>query len=164
MKTHKALITCQWLWGWAVVDQYSHRQTQMRSMLSHTSVIHTHTRKPAARCSLNYPAVIGLWWMASFLTAALWWALIGSVMFSMATFGWVASWFGLTQAQFHIHIDHSSCCVLHICSLCLHGNRYCASDFKNNRSWQFCKLIYTNLYICIDLVYAVGRACVLLTL
>lgn len=86
MKTHKALITCQWLWGWAVVDLYAHRHTQARrhtheSMLSHNCTVthtctytqpQTHTCEPEACCSLNYSAVIMLWLMVPPLMAAIW--------------------------------------------------------------------------------------------
>lgn len=72
MKTHKALITCQWLWGWAVVDQYAHRHTDEEHALSHTLQAYTHTGEPAACCCLNYPAVIGLWLIVPFFMAAIW--------------------------------------------------------------------------------------------
>lgn len=74
MKTHKALITCQWLWGWAVVGLYTHWHTQARRhrwgarshiLYGHTQM-HIHTITDA-HVSLRRSAVIPLssgyyWW------------------------------------------------------------------------------------------------------
>jgi len=94
MKTHKALILCQWLWSGALVDLYAHTRTEEKNgwgscshiIYNHTHMdIHTaadtHTSEPEACCSLNYPAVTSRWLMAL------------SLMVSMISSYWLCNFF-----------------------------------------------------------------------
>lgn len=105
-------------------------------MLSHTVRSYTqlwiYTQKPAARCSLNYPAVINLWLMVPSLMVAM----IGSYWlcnFSTAPFGRVGKliWCN-TEAQLHVNLYYGRCALAMISHFqCIHMSAdVCRADIN----------------------------------